>query len=375
MQSRRWLIVVAVCIGLFALLTLTKVLQIREAIAFSESFPEQSETVEVAIAQQREISNQITALGSVIAPQWVELRNEIEGRISHVGFASGARVSKGQLLLQFDASEEEAQLAAARAEAQLSQQALQRYSKLIKTNASSKDQYDQALAQNAVAVATAQALQARIDKKTLRAPFDAQTGLHQLEVGQFLGANTMITQLVGLSDSVWVDFQLPQHHAQLAEGATVNIRVRGRNGEPLAGKVIARDAVVSQSSRNLRFRASISDAAHVLVPGSAVDVLVATQPFDVVTVPATALRYDASGNHVYVIRDVDTKGDNGAAGKKELRAAKRAVTPGAQHDAWVVISEGLAAGERVAANGSYKLRDGMLVNVAPVKGASAGEQP
>jgi len=215
----------------------------------------------------------------------------------------------------------------------------------------------------------------RIDKKTLRAPFTAQTGLHQLEVGQFLGANTMITQLVGINDSVWVDFQLPQQYTQLAEGATVKIRVRGRSGEALAGKVIARDSVVSSSSRNLRFRASINDATHVLVPGSAVDVLVESPIVHAVVVPATALRYDASGNHVFVIGEVESKGENSAAPKSQLRASKRAVTPGAQHDAWVVISDGIAVGERVASNGSYKLRDGMLANVATMNEAGAGAKP
>jgi membrane fusion protein, multidrug efflux system len=378
MQSRRWMVVGVACVTVFAVLAAIKVMQIRAAIAFAESFPEPFETVEIALAQTQAMGERVTVLGSVVAPQSIELRNELEGRITQVGFVSGSRVTRGQILLQLDASEEQAQLAAAQAQAQLAHQALQRYSRLIKTNASSKDQYDQALAQYEVAQATAQALQARIDKKTLRAPFDAQAGLHQLDPGQFLAANTPITQLVGISDKVWVDFYLGQKHARLESGAIVHIGVPDSRAKPLEGSVIARDAMVSSTSRNLRFRAEIADAGHLLTPGSAVDVAIDASPTMAIVVPATALRYDASGNHVFVIREsakpsAKTDGAADASPKQQWRAEKRAVTPGLLRDGTVVISEGLSAGEHVAANGSYKLRDGVSVN--PVMPAQPGVQP
>jgi membrane fusion protein (multidrug efflux system) len=329
------------------------------------------------VVAQKPWVQKVSALGEVVAPQSVELRNELEGRIATVGFGSGAPVKKGQLLVQLDASEEQAQLKAAQAEAELAKLALQRYSKLMKSNASSKDQYDQANAEYAVAVARAQALQATIDKKTLTAPFDAVAGLHQLEVGQFLSANTLVTRLVGVNADVWVDFYLPQQQAGLPVGAPVSVTAKNLLDAPVAGRIIAKDPSVSLTSRNLRFRAQIDRAPEVLRPGVAVDVSIAANTSDAsLVLPSSAIRHDSTGPYVFVIKSVTRPADE--KNKKpvtELRASRRAVVVGSEQSQHTVILSGVEVGERIATNGSFKLRDGMLTYVKdkPAEGASAGE--
>jgi membrane fusion protein (multidrug efflux system) len=373
MQSRRWITVVAICVFLFVALAGYKALLISRAIAFAESFPEQSETVEAALVVQKPWVQNVSALGEVVAPQSVELRNELEGKISQVGFTSGIAVKKGQLLVQLDASEEQAQLKAAQAEAELARLALQRYSKLMKSNASSKDQYDQANAEYAVAVARAQALQATIDKKTLTAPFDAIAGLHTLEVGQFLSANTLVTRLVGVSADVWVDFYLPQQQAALPVGTPVSVTARSLLEAPVSGRIIAKDPSVTQSSRNLRFRAQIDKAPAALRPGVAVDVGVAAGMADSsLVLPSSAIRYDTTGPYVFVIKSVTKPADEKGKAVNELRASRRDVVLGSEQAKHTVIVSGVAAGERVATNGSFKLRDGMLTFI---RDRSAGNQP
>ena len=174
----RWTKVFIGCLLLVLVLALYKFLQIRKLIAFAESFPEASATVEIFVAQPQIWSETTNTVGEVLAPQAVALRNEVEGRVSAVGFAAGDAVKKDQMLLQLDASEEIAQLRSAQAEAELAQLALARYQKLMAQNLSSREQYDQARAQFAMATARSQALQAVIDKKTLTAPFDGSAGLH-----------------------------------------------------------------------------------------------------------------------------------------------------------------------------------------------------
>ena len=130
MNIRRWSIIIAVCILIFALLAGFKVLQIREAIKFAESFPEPSETVEAITVSTAQVQPTITTLGSIVAPQTITLHNEIEGRITAVHFKSGATVKQGELLIELDSSEETARLHAVEARAELAQIDLKRVKKL-----------------------------------------------------------------------------------------------------------------------------------------------------------------------------------------------------------------------------------------------------
>lgn len=53
MQARRWITVAVICVLVFVVLAGYKALLIRDAIAFGESFPEQSETVEVTLTERK----------------------------------------------------------------------------------------------------------------------------------------------------------------------------------------------------------------------------------------------------------------------------------------------------------------------------------
>jgi membrane fusion protein (multidrug efflux system) len=89
------------------------------------------------------------------------------------------------------------------------------------------------------------------------------------------------------------------------------------------------------------------------------------QPQRAVVVPASALRKGPQGDHVFVL----------AAGKDgKTRASLRPVTSGPVLGDDVVILAGLQPGERVAAAGSFKLRESALVAVTPAQpnGAPAG---
>lgn len=364
----RWTKVFIGCILLLLVLALYKFLQIRKLIAFAESFPEASATVEIFVAQPQIWSETTNTVGEVLAPQAVALRNEVEGRVSAVGFAAGDAVKKDQMLLQLDASEEIAQLRSAQAEAELAQLALARYQKLIAQNLSSREQYDQARAQYAMATARSQALQAVIDKKTLTAPFDGSAGLHTLQRGQYLAADTVITQLVGSQKLLWVDFFLPQQQGNISIDAPVSISARGVLAAPLTGHVIASEPAVSTTSRNLKLRAAFDNPYGTLKPGMLVDVQIATAaPREVIAVPATAIQHNSTGTFVYVVSSAEK---DTPAEKDQLRATLRNVTIGEEKNRNVIITDGLQSGETIAANGSYKLQDKMLVFVksADIKG-------
>lgn len=358
MKWRSWTIVVVIVVTLIAILATSKYRQISSAIAFAESFPEPSETVYAATVETVEWSRREHTTGEVVATQTLELKTEYAGTIAQVGFKPGSVVTKGQLLLTLDAREERARLKALNARAELARLTLERNDSLASKSAVSRQAADTARAELDSLRAEAEGVQVIIDKKTLRAPFDARAGLHQWQPGQFLAAATTVTWLVGTNNDVWVDFSLPQEIALGVLADTVEIGLSKPAWQGIA-TVIASEPFVAERSRNVRYRALLDDPDTSLAPGSIVDVGIATgDTATALSVPATALRRDAFGPHVFILNAAEDGAD------APLRAERREVEVLEVREARAILSGGVATGEQVAADGAFKLRDQLLVRVA-----------
>ncbi len=354
----RWLWLLLVCALVAAGLGALKFMQVRQAIKFAESFPERSESVTLLIAQPDEWQQTYRTIGELRATQSLELRTEVDGKISGVGFIGGDSVNRGQLLLHLDSSEEEAQLRAIRAQLNLAELELKRHADLLGKKLVSRSDYDISRANRDVLSANAAALTATITKKTLKAPFDAYSSLHTLEIGQFLAANSLVSTLTGESHNYWVDFKLPQDKLSLSPGGAVQVSGHGISNGPLTAQVISADSRVASASRSLGYRALLGNPPATLKAGSVVDVEVVTEVMEgVFRLPANAVRKTNFGASVYVLAEAE----DGAAAT--YRATRKEVTVGAVDGSEVIIVAGLKAGDRVAAIGAFKLQDGILVNV------------
>jgi membrane fusion protein (multidrug efflux system) len=214
---------------------------------------------------------------------------------------------------------------------------------------------DQARARRDVALAQIARTKAIIARKTIRAPFRARVGIADVHPGQYLNEGTELTTLQGVGDGVHVDFAVSQQvAAELREGQSVEV---GADAEPVLAKIVAIDARVDPTTRNAMIRARIVGSAAALAPGAAVRVQVPVGASRMaVVVPVSALRKGPGGDHVFVIAKVK---------EGEVRAQLRRVRAGPIVGDDVVILEGVAAGEPVAASGSFKLRDGVLLAVVP----------
>lgn len=358
----KWMIALAVIIVIVGGLVLYKVLDIRAEKAATENQPEYSESVESATAEVIAFQPKTQVLGEVIAPQKVELRNELAGRVQAVNFVSGERVTKGQLLIQMDISSELAELKSAEARAELAKATNKRIARLRNTNAVSEERYDQTLADLRVAEADIALLKATIEKKTLRAPFDAQTGIHQLEAGQYLEENTFVTTLVGELGYMWVDFSLPQFYAVLPMASKVQVLL-AHEGEAAAdaptfdGEIVARDAIVSSEARSLYYRAKVTLQDGVLIPNTVVSVKVPTAAAQQkIAVPSVSVLYSAAGPYVYRLIPEEATGG--------FRAKLQPVELGAEVNNYLIIESGLERGALVAAAGAFKLSEGLLAYLA-----------
>jgi membrane fusion protein, multidrug efflux system len=325
--------------------------------------PEPTESVTIAVAREREHRAMTTSIGTVLALRSITLRNEVAGVVRHARLTPGQVVAAGAVLVALDVSVEEAELRALEAQSELARTTLERLERLGELRAASQEEVDQARAELEVARAQIARIGAIIERKTIRAPFRARIGLSDVHVGQYLNEGTQLTTLQGVADAVHVDFAVSQSVAAgLREGQPVAIVVD--DATSYTATIVAVDARVDPTTRNAVVRARIAGGGSVPAPGASVRVEVPVGPLrTAVAVPASALRRGPSGDHVFVIAE-NPQG--------QTRAQLRPVHVGPMTADEVILLDGLAAGEQVAAAGSFKLREGALVAVAGTPLASGG---
>jgi membrane fusion protein (multidrug efflux system) len=262
-------------------------------------------------------------------------------------------VEAGQLLVRFDTRQEQASLDAARAEAELARLTYERRKKLRASQTVSAQELDEAQQQLTAANSRAQNLQVGIDKKTILAPFRARVGLTDLQPGAYLDVGSSIAMLQGVGDDAYVDFSLPQDAAAaIKPGATVTLVTPQMPEGGIKAEIMAEDASVDGVNRTVRFRALAKGMGGTLRPGGFVDVVATIgAPQPMLFVPLTAVRRAPYGELVFALVEEDGK----------LRARQRIVQTGPVQGDEIAIVKGLAEGDLIAAAGSFKLREGLLV--------------
>lgn len=336
---------------------------LEDTAAAAANQAEPVESVAVAIAQEQEHHRATTSIGTVVATQSITVRNELPGTVRRVHLEPGRIVEPGEVLVALDVSVEQAELKALEAQALLAETQYARMIRMNEERAAADMEVDSARAERDVALAQIARTKAVIERKTIRAPFRARIGLSDVHPGQYLNEGTLLTTLQGVDESTYVDFTVAQQvAASLRAGDEVQVVTRQQSA-PIAAKIVAIDARVDRATRNAAVRAEVVDADKLPAPGASVRVQVPTEePRLAIAIPASAVRKGPAGDFVFVI-ETDA---NGAS-----RARQRGVSIEAALGDVVVIEKGLAAGERVAASGSFKLRDASLVAVTAPQDAVA----
>ncbi len=363
MTRRGWfgsVLLVTIILSIGTGLGLWKYESIQAGIEASASQPEPMESVMVATAKEVEHRQTTTSIGTVLALRSITLRNELPGTVRQVKLVPGQIVEEGTLLVALDVAVEEADLKAQEAQAALAKSVLNRRHNLNQELATTQEEVDRARADLDVALAQIARTKAIIARKTIRAPFKAKVGIADVHPGQYLNEGTQLTTLQGVGDAVHVDFTVAQQvAANLKEGDGVEVFVAGQ-ASPIAAKILALDSRVDPTTRNAMVRAKIDNLAQAPAPGASVRIQVPVgPPQKAIAIPVSALRKGPGGDQVFVIQP-DEHG--------KTRAHARQVESGAMLGDEIVIHAGLSANEMVAASGSFKLRDGILVAIAGEQG-------
>ncbi|PKO56127.1 MAG: efflux transporter periplasmic adaptor subunit, partial [Betaproteobacteria bacterium HGW-Betaproteobacteria-21] len=301
----------------------------------------------------------------------------------------------GQTLYQIDpvtyrAAHDSAKAGLARAEANLYSARLKagRYADLVKIEAVSKQANDDSVAALMQAEADLAAARAAVDKARIdldftqvNAPISGRIGRSSVTPGALVTANqTTALATVQQLDPIYVDLtqssadmlrmkrQLESGQLKRVGGQTVPVRLVLEDGSLYAveGKLAFSEVSVDAGTGSVTLRAVFPNPKGELLPGMYVRARLAQgQTDDAIMVPHAAVSRDPRGNAVVMVV--------GAEDKVESHTVKTGQSIG---DKWVV-TEGLAAGDRIIVEGLQKVRAGVQVQVqmldatAPAAASSA----
>src|SRR6476620_187824 len=238
--KRRWkamAIAAALLLAIGVFVIGIKFLQIGKMMSTPQTMP--PTTVSSASVKEEDWAPRLTAVGSVSAVEGAVVSAELAGIVSEINFENGAEAKKGEVLMKLDASQEEALLRSAEAEAQLAGTDLERSRDLAMKKVVSSAELDSAQSKFRRLNAVVDQMRSSIAKKTLIAPFDGQLGIRQVNVGQMINPGQQVVALTAL-DPVFADFALPQQNlAGLSPGLEVRVRADALPGREFKGKLTA----------------------------------------------------------------------------------------------------------------------------------------
>lgn len=319
--------------------------------------PPPAMSVQVHVLQGEPLDNALTTTGTLIPNEEVEIRSEVSGRVTQLGFQEGSTVSAGQVLVRINDDDLQAQLRKAEANLKLATDAAVRQEQLLAVKGISQEAFDAAVAQRTGMQAEVDNLRASIAKTTIRAPFSGRIGLRNISEGGFTTPTLVIANLKQV-DPIKLEFTVPERYAgEMRSGTKVGFTLEGDTTDFIA-EVYAVEPSVDLSTRSIRMRARSRNPKGSLVPGAfaRVNVRLGTIP-GALTIPTEALIPDIQGQKVMVMKD----------GK----AQSVRVAIGIRTENTVQLISNVHPGDTVITSALLAIRDGMPVRPAIRKGETS----
>jgi membrane fusion protein, multidrug efflux system len=303
----------------------------------------------VAMVTREAVEERVELVGTVRATDTVELRSELEARVSAAEFTEGGAVEAGQVLFRLDPRREEARLAEAQARLERAAADRARGDELLARQTIPPQEMDRLVEAARTAAAAVELARANLADATIAAPFAGLVGERRAVPGQFVSRGDPLATLTRM-DPLEIDFRVPERFAaRVAAGQAVRFRAPAWPDETFEARVQYLEPALDADSRSLRVKAGLPNPGLKLRPGmfGTIDLVFATREAALL-IPEGALIN--RGDATLVVRV-------GADHKAEFRP----VVAGERLAGRVEITGGLAEGDRVIVEGHQKTRPGATV--------------
>jgi len=305
--------------------------------------------VNAKIIKYEEMIEMFRTTGSLIPDEEVNLSFETSGKITHIYFAEGSPVKKGDLLAKVNDAPLQAELRKLEAQIPLATDRVFRQRSLLEKDAVSQETYEQVSTELEKLNADIEFVKSRIVQTELRAPFDGIIGLRQVSEGAFASPSTVIATLTKIIP-LKLEFSINERQAsEVRRGTNLSFRVEGSLNTYNAS-VYAVEPQLNLKTRTMTARALYSNQGGRLKPGRTVSIEITLREIkNALTAPSEAVIAEMGRNIAYLY--------------KGGRAHQVVLERGLRTESNLQIIDGIRAGDTLIVTGVMQLRDGMPVKI------------
>jgi len=330
--------------------------------------PEEKAPVPVSVApiNRGAVSAYITSTANLVADAEVRVLAEAEGRVAELQVEEGDRVKKGQILAQL--VKNDADIAVKKAQIKVESMGFnfERARNGLADNLISREAFDKISLDNQIAQQELAEAQWRLEKTTIRAPFNGAGTERFVKLGQHLNPSDQLF-IVSDFDPLIAKIFLPEKDVfGLKEGREVRITLKASDTTRFRGRIRQISPVVDTATGTVKLTIEATAPPPEVRPGAfvTIDIVRETHP-QAVLVPREAVIRELQDAYVFV-----AKGNV---------AEKRTVALGLEEGGRIEALSGVAAGEQAIVAGQGGLKQGTPIKVIPSPEASdvraAGDRP
>src|SRR5690554_4349122 len=289
----------------------------------------------------------VEAVGYAEALQSVAVYPAVGDLVLTVNFKPGDEVKQGDVLVRLDDRRQQVDLQRTRIQLEDAERTVKRLASSRAQGAIPQSELDAAeTARDLLKVAVREAEVAYEDRQ-VRAPFDGIVGITDVERGDRITAQTLITT-IDKRDQLYIDFNAPEVAIELLQqGAELSVRPWASRTTEIDAEVVQVDSRVDAVNRTLRVRAKIDNSNDLWRPGMSFRVGLSYQGDSYAVVPEAALMWSADGAYVW-------KSSDGKAQRINVDIRQRL-------EGRILVSGDLQLGDQLIVEGVQTLRAGQQV--------------
>lgn len=336
-------------------------------------------SVSVTQVKPKDTPITIEFVGQTQSSHQVEIRARVNGFLDQRTYTEGSIVKANQELFKIDPKPFQAQLDAQKG-ALAEQQArlvtananLARVQPLVKLNALSQKDLDEATGQQQAAAAAVEIAKANVSQAelnlgytTIYSPIAGQSSYSRVQDGTYINPQNNFLTYVNQIDPIWVNFSVSENEllkyrgeatrglflAPIDNAYVVEVVLADGSLYPEKGRITFKDAEYNAQTGTFLVRATITNSKALLTAGQflRVRLLGGIRP-QAINVPQQAVFEGAHGPFVWIV-------------DKQNKAQIREVELGPVNGNKWFIDRGLSTGDRVIVDGMMKLTAGTMVNI------------
>ncbi len=295
----------------------------------------------------------ISLQGMIASDKNAILRPEMGGTIQRILVKEGQRVSKGQTLVQLDASSFNDKLVELKTQLSLAKTTYERQERLWNQKIGSEMQYLNAKTQKEGLENSLNSLSTQIRKMKIRAPFSGIIDAIIPKVGELTSPQSSVIRLINLN-KVYLEADVPETYlTSIKKGTPVLIDFISINKQ-VSAKIDEIGNYINPDNRSFRIKIQLSNKDHSIKPNLLADLKINDFSAKGVVLPSYLIQMNQKGEqYVYSIKKDSLK----------ARVVKRILDLGKEYNNKVLITDGLKANESIVLEGGKFVKDGDEVEV------------